>query len=129
MAVGTKTLAPARALRERVLRILREAAPRLRARGITRLSLFGSMARGEAGPGSDIDLLIEIDPDAGFGLSDLLDLQEEFGDLLGRPINFAFASEMRPWLLEWIENDRIGVFRCPRSRRGCTSSTSARPST
>ncbi len=110
MAVESETLAPALAERERVLRILREAEPRLRARGITRLSLFGSMARGEVGPESDIDLLIEIDPAAGFGLSDLLDLREELGDLLGRPINFAFASEMRPWLRAWIEDDRIGVF-------------------
>ena len=54
------------------------------------------MARGEAGPKSDIDLLIEVDPEAGFGLSDLLDLQEELGSLLDRPINFAFGSEMRP---------------------------------
>jgi predicted nucleotidyltransferase len=110
MAVESETLAPALAERERALRTLREAAPRLRARGITRLSLFGSMARGEARPESDIDLLIEVDSDAGFGLSDLLDLQEELGDLLGRPINFAFASEMRAWLRDWIEEDRIGVF-------------------
>jgi uncharacterized protein len=110
MVVETETLAPALVERERSLRVLREAAPRLRARGITQLSLFGSMARGEAGPDSDIDLLIEVDPDAGFGLSDLVDLQEELGDLLGRPINFAFASGMRPWLRDWIEEDRIGVF-------------------
>jgi hypothetical protein len=110
MAAESETLAPALAEREQVLRILREAAPRLRARGITRLSLFGSMARGKAGPKSDIDLLIEVDAAARFSLSDLLDLQEELGDILGRPINFAFASEMRPWLREWIEDDRIGVF-------------------
>ena len=110
MASDVRTLDAALAERERVLRILREQAPRLRARGITRLSLFGSMARGEAGPDSDIDLLIEVDPAARFGLSDLLDLREKLADRLGRPINFAFASEMRPWLLEWIEEDRIGVF-------------------
>jgi uncharacterized protein len=73
------------------------------------LSLFGSMARGEAGPKSDIDLLIEVDPAAHFGLSDLLDLQEELADLLARRINFAFASEMRPWLREWIEEDRLEI--------------------
>jgi predicted nucleotidyltransferase len=106
----SETLAPALAERERVLQVLREAVPRLRARGITRLSLFGSMARGRAGPESDIDLLIEVNPAASFRLSDLLDLQEELGDLLGRPINFAFASEMRPWLQDWIEKDRIGIF-------------------
>ena len=74
-----------------------------------RLSLFGSMARGEAGPNSDIDLLIEVGPESHFGLSDLLDLEEELGKLLARRINFAFASEMRPWLREWIEEDRIGI--------------------
>jgi len=58
--------------REGVLRVLHEQAPRLRARGITALSLFGSVARGEAGPKSDIDLLIATDPAARFGLSDLL---------------------------------------------------------
>lgn len=110
MASDVQTLDAALTERERVLRILREQAPQLRARGITRLSLFGSMARGEAGPESDIDLLIEVVPAARFGLSDLLDLREELGDLLGRPINFAFASEMRPWLLEWIEEDRIGIY-------------------
>ena len=111
MATKSQTLAPgALAERERVLRVLRGQAPRLRARGITSLDLFGSMARGEAGPKSDIDLLIEVDPEAGFGLSDLLDLQEELGSLLDRRINFAFGSEMRPWLRAWIEDDRIGIF-------------------
>lgn len=109
MATDLETLDSRQALRERVLSILREAAPRLRARGITRMGLFGSTARGDAGPASDIDLLIEIDPDAGLGL-ELYSLQEELGALLGRPVQFAFASEMRPWLREWIEDDRIGVF-------------------
>lgn len=110
MASDVKTLDAALAERECALRILHQEAPRLRARGITRLSLFGSMARAEAGSKSDIDLLIEVDPESHFGLSDLLDLQEELGDLLGRRINFAFASEMRPWLRDWIEEDRIGIF-------------------
>ena len=78
MATEPRTLAAqALAERERVLRLLRGQTPRLRARGITSLDRFGSTARGEAGPKSDLDLLIEVDPDAGSGLSDLLDLQEE----------------------------------------------------
>ncbi len=111
MATGTETLAPgALAERERVLRILHQEAPRLRALGIRHLSLFGSIARGEAGPKSDIDLLIEVDPEARFGLRDLLDLREELGEPLGRPIDFAFGGEMRSWLHDWIEDDRIGIF-------------------
>jgi predicted nucleotidyltransferase len=110
MAAESETLAPALAERERVLRILRNMAPRLRARGITRLSLFGSMARGKAGPESDVDLLIEIDPAAEFGVFDLFDLREELGQRTGRPVSFAFRSEMRPWLQEWIEKDRIEIY-------------------
>ena len=110
MAAETQTLDPGLAERERVLRILREEAPRLRARGITRLSLFGSMARGEAGPASDIDLLIETESAARLGLFELFDLQEELKTILGRPVQFAFGRAMRPWLREWIEDDRIEIF-------------------
>jgi predicted nucleotidyltransferase len=106
----TTTLDPALAERERVLRILHEEAPRLRARGITRLSLFGSMARGEAGPNSDIDLLIETESAAKVGLFDLFDLREQLGRRLRRPVSFAFRSQMRPWLQEWIEEDRIEIY-------------------
>ena len=68
------------------------------------------MARGEAGPKSDIDLLIETKPAAEFGLFDLFELREELGQRLGRPVSFAFRSEMRPWLQEWIEEDRIEIY-------------------
>jgi uncharacterized protein len=110
MASETKTLDLGLAERERVLRILREAAPRLRARGITRLSLFGSMARGEAGLESDVDLLIETESAARLGLFELFDLQEELKAVLERPVQFAFGRAMRPWLREWIEEDRIEIF-------------------
>jgi uncharacterized protein len=96
--------------RERVLRILHEEAPRLHARGITSLSLFGSMARGEAGPASDIDLLIETDPAARLGFFELFELKEELESRLRRTVQFAFGSEMRPWLRDWIEDDRIEIF-------------------
>ena len=47
--------------RERVLALLRAKEGELRALGVRRLRLFGSIARGEAGPGSDVDLLAEIE--------------------------------------------------------------------
>ena len=84
MTVDT-TLDPGLAVRERVLEELRQAAPRLRARGITHLSLFGSMARGEAGPTSDVDLLIEVDRNSRFSLFDLVNLQDDLLGLLMRP--------------------------------------------
>ena len=110
MASNTTTLDPALAERERALRVLREEALRLRARGIASLSLFGSMARGEAGPESDIDLLIETDPVARLGFFELFEMKEDLESRLGRPVQFAFGSEMRPWLRDWIEDDRIEIF-------------------
>jgi len=111
MAAGTTTLAPdALAERARVVRLLHEEAPRLRALGITHLSLFGSMARGEAGPESDVDLLIETESAAKLGLFDLFDLREELRRRFDRPVSFAFRSQMRPWLQEWIEEDRIEIY-------------------
>jgi len=110
MAAETGTLDPALAERERVLRVLHEQAQHLRSRGIRSLSLFGSMARGEVGQRSDIDLLIATDPEAGLGFFELFELKEELETLLGRPVQFAFGSKMRPWLREWIEEDRIEIF-------------------
>lgn len=54
--------------REQVHRALRAHAPELRGLGVAHLSLFGSMARGEAGAGSDVDVLIDVSPDRTFSL-------------------------------------------------------------
>jgi uncharacterized protein len=110
MVAEIATFDPALDERERVLRILHEEAPKLRALGITQLNLFGSMARGEAESQSDVDLLVNLAPDAPFGLFDLIDVQERLGERLGRTVNVAFISTLRPWLRERIEEDRIRIF-------------------
>lgn len=50
--------------REDVLQVLRDHEAELRQQGVIHAALFGSLARGEAGPKSDIDIMIEFDPDA-----------------------------------------------------------------
>jgi predicted nucleotidyltransferase len=76
MPADTKTIErPGIEERERVLRILRQHERELRAQGVVRLRLFGSIARGEAGPESDVDLLAEMDAGADFSLVDLVGLQ------------------------------------------------------
>jgi predicted nucleotidyltransferase len=96
--------------RERILAQLRAQAPRLRARGIQRLSLFRSMARAEGGSGSDVDLLIEVDPTGHFRLFDLVDLQDDLRGLFGRRAHFAFASKLPPWLRHEILAETIAIF-------------------
>jgi predicted nucleotidyltransferase len=60
---------------------LRTREAELRAAGIRRLALFGSVARGEARPSSDIDLVAELDPAARMDLIRLVALEQELGDL------------------------------------------------
>ena len=55
-------------LAEQVIATLRALEPELHQAGIRRLSLFGSIARGDAEADSDVDLMAELDPDAQIGL-------------------------------------------------------------
>jgi len=57
--------------------------------GVKRLELFGSAARGEDfEPGrSDIDFLVDFSDDETHSLGDLLDLEQQLSDLLGRPVD------------------------------------------
>lgn len=97
--------------RERILGILRQQEAALRARGVKRLRLFGSLARGDAGPSSDVDLLAEIEHGCGFSLLDLVALQDELGDLTGRKVEIGTAVEsMRPRIRQRVETDAIEVF-------------------
>lgn len=92
-----------------IARLLPHAAV-LRGAGIRHLSLFGSMTRGEAGPESDIDLVAELDPAAQFGLLDLVRVERELGDLLGRKVDVVTEPIRKPRLRANIERDRRHVF-------------------
>jgi predicted nucleotidyltransferase len=97
--------------RERIVALLRAHAEDIRGRGVTRLALFGSTARGEAGPSSDVDLLIEVDPHARFTLVDLAGLERFLAGLLRRPVEFAFPSRLRerPRIWKRIQVDALDV--------------------
>lgn len=89
---------------EAVLALLEREAPRLRARGVLRIGLFGSVARGEEHSGSDIDLLIEVadsDPDTYF------DTWDELEDLLATKIDLVPIGAVRPELKRSIEPEVI----------------------
>jgi len=54
---------------------------------ITELSLFGSALRDDFGPESDIDLLVTFEPDAPWSLLDVVHIQHELSDMIGRPVD------------------------------------------
>jgi uncharacterized protein len=111
MASKTTTLDPPLAEREQVLRILRRHEAEIGAQGVTRLRLFGSMARGEAGRESDVDLIADIDRNVRFSLVDLVGLQYFLADLLGRKVDVGTTVEkMRPRMHQRFEADAVEVF-------------------
>jgi predicted nucleotidyltransferase len=82
----------------------------LRQAGITRLSLFGSVARNEAGPDSDIDLAAEFDPAAKISLLDLVRLERELGELLGREVQILPEPIRKERLRKNVDQDCIRAF-------------------
>ena len=94
--------------RDEALDVLRTHKTALADRfGVTALALYGSFARGQAAPGSDIDILVEFDtpPDwrRYFGAQFYLE------DLLGRTVDLAAAGEVRPEIRPYVERDMINV--------------------
>jgi predicted nucleotidyltransferase len=96
--------------REDVIRLLKQAEPELRARGVTSLALFGSTARGEAGPKSDVDVLVELDMARRPTLVDLSGVRLFIGDMLGRETDLAIKDSLRPSYRANIEADAIPIF-------------------
>jgi predicted nucleotidyltransferase len=93
-----------------VITILRAHEAELRAAGIMRASLFGSVARGDAGPDSDVDLAVELDREARIDLVRLIALEERIGDLLGRKVDLLPEPVEKPRLRANIERDRKLAF-------------------
>jgi predicted nucleotidyltransferase len=81
--------------RSDVLEKLREHAPELRAAGLLHVRVFGSTARGESGPPSDADLLVEFDPAKRQTLVTVGSLQSRLSALLKAPVDLSAPEWMR----------------------------------
>lgn len=72
----------------------------MQSRGVRHAALFGSVARGANRPESDIDIMIEIDPDAHMTVFDYVDLKDYIASLFDEPVDIvnreALKSHVRP---------------------------------
>lgn len=93
--------------REQILDILSQHWPELEQFGVVSLCLFGSAARDEAGPQSDVDVLVEFGAPATF--DGYMGLKLYLEDLLGCPVDLVTQRALRPRLRERIEADLIRV--------------------
>src|SRR5215471_9273201 len=86
--------------RSTVIAQLRKYEPELKAAGIVRLSLFGSVARGDASSESDVDLMAEFDPGKQFSILDMVSLEYWLTDILGVPVDLTSSTVMKDRVLE-----------------------------
>ena len=65
---------------------------------VKELSLFGSAARGEMGPGSDVDIMVEFEPGVRIGLIRFESLVEELESLAERRVDLVTKRGLKPWV-------------------------------
>jgi len=75
--------------------------------GVRSLALFGSMARGEAGPDSDVDLLVDLRETP--GLAEYMGLKFWLEDRLGRRVDLVMKGALKSWARPVVEAEAIRV--------------------
>ena len=89
-----------------VLKIKRNDILRLASQhGAHHVRVFGSVARGEAGPASDVDLLVQLD--IGRSLLDLIGLTQELESILHRKVDVLTDEGLSPYLKERIQPEAV----------------------
>ncbi len=96
--------------RDQVIATLREHESELRAAGVTHLSLFGSVARGEASAESDVDLIAEFDATKEYSLLDRVRLQSRLADILGAPVDLTAARTLKNEVRERATREALLAF-------------------
>jgi len=95
--------------RDRIIETLRRHRPDIRRLGVSGLFLFGSAARGEATPSSDVDLFFDFD-DPRFSLVELVTLQQRLSEILTARADVTSRGSLHPSLRPAIESSAVRVF-------------------
>ena len=82
----------------------------LRARGVRHAALFGSLARGEAHPESDLDILVELEPDAKLGIFEYVGIRQFIATLFDGSVDVVDRAALKPHVRPSAESDAIYAF-------------------
>jgi len=94
--------------KQAILKRLRDSAGEIRQRfSVRRLSVFGSVVRGEAGESSDVDVLVVFDQKANF--DGFMELKFYLEELLGTGVDLVTDKALRPQVRRAIEGEIIDV--------------------
>jgi predicted nucleotidyltransferase len=96
--------------RDEIIERLKACESDLRARGVAHAALFGSVARGEERPGSDIDIMVVIAPEARMDLFQYAGIVHYIEDLFPVPVDVANQSQLKPFVRPSAERDAVYAF-------------------
>jgi hypothetical protein len=92
--------------RAELLEKLRELKPWLEEQGVVNVRLFGSYARDEAGPDSDVDLIVDVSKPLGFRF---FGIERELGERLGAPVEMGTDDSMHRLVKRSAQQDLVVV--------------------
>ena len=95
---------------DRALSVLRHNQPRLSEMGVVHAGVFGSVARGEAGTSSDLDVLVEVDRTKVRSIYDYCEVRLAISDLFGGRADVVERRSLRDSLKERILAEVVGAF-------------------
>ena len=89
---------------------LRRFERSLRERGVLHAALFGSLARGDNRSDSDIDIMVEIDPDVRMTVFDYVDLKEYIANLFDEPVDVVNRDSLKSYVRPAATADAVYAF-------------------
>ena len=96
--------------RQEIIARLRENEAALRRRGVRHAALFGSRARGEARPDSDVDIMIEVDPAARIGVYEYVAIKDYITALFNTRVDVVRRDRLKPYVRPVVTRDAIYAF-------------------
>jgi predicted nucleotidyltransferase len=96
--------------RDEIIATIKENADAIKAEGVTKLAIFGSRVRGDNRPDSDIDVLVEVEPETSFSLLNLIGVQHIIEDATGLQAQATMRRSIPPRFAERIADDVVEVF-------------------
>ena len=96
--------------RQEIIARLRENEAALRAQGVAHAALFGSWARGDNRPDSDIDIMIEIAPDAHIGVWGYVAVVHSIEELFPLPVDVSNSAAQKSHVRPSAQHEAIYAF-------------------
>jgi uncharacterized protein len=96
--------------RQEIIARLRENEATLRERSVRHAALFGSRARGEERPDSDVDIMIEVDPADRIGVYEYVAIKEYIAGLFDTRVDVVRRDRLKPYVRPAAVGDAIYAF-------------------